>query len=217
MPGIDSIPSSTTLTAIDNAVLRIGQTYTARGQLDKVTSYSAAPGGSIVNEVQRVYNAIDQLTAEYQSHADAVNTSSTPVVSYSYASGSAGTVRLETMTYPNNRELRYDYGGTNSAADLLGRIESLKPSPTASSSTTHATYTYLGASTIVKAEYPEPEIRWDLTVADTPIQSHTYTGLDRFFNSGDGFDSASARCARLRYVEPIAADGQTTFTEQTLH
>jgi hypothetical protein len=61
-------------------VLRIQTAYDALGNPYLTTSYNAATGGSIVNQVQDVFNGLDQLVQEYQSHSGAVNTSTTPSV-----------------------------------------------------------------------------------------------------------------------------------------
>jgi hypothetical protein len=44
------------------------------------TSYNAVSGGSVVNQVEDVYNGLGQLITEYQAASGAVNTSSTPSV-----------------------------------------------------------------------------------------------------------------------------------------
>ena len=96
----------TTLAAgVDGAVRRIAQSYEVRGLVEKTTSHSAAAGGSVVNEVQNVFNSFGQLAAQYQEHSGAVNTGTTPKVEYAYADGSANTTRPTSLTYPNGRVL----------------------------------------------------------------------------------------------------------------
>jgi YD repeat-containing protein len=60
--------------SVDGTVRRIGRSYEVRGLLEKVTSYTSATvgSGSVVNEVQYVYNSFQQLMTEYQSHSGAV-------------------------------------------------------------------------------------------------------------------------------------------------
>ena len=60
---------------VDGAVRRIDYAYDSQGNQYLVTSYDAATGGDIVNQVEDVYNGLGQLTAEYQSNDGAVNTS----------------------------------------------------------------------------------------------------------------------------------------------
>src|SRR5207244_2107092 len=98
-------------TGVDGSVRRIQTAYDTGGRRYLFTSYDAATGGNIVNQVQRTYNGLDQLTAEYQSHAGAVNTSTIPAVQYAYnqMAGGANNSRLLSMTYPNGRVLNYNY------------------------------------------------------------------------------------------------------------
>ena len=81
-----------------------------------VTSYNSATvgAGSVVNDVQLVYNNFGQLQTEYQSTSGAVNMSTTPNVQYGYANGSANTIRPTSVTYPNGRVLNYNYGTSRS-------------------------------------------------------------------------------------------------------
>jgi YD repeat-containing protein len=76
---------------VDGAVRRIGTAYEVRGMAAKVTSYDNAivGSGNVVNEVQLAYNAFAQLTADYQAHAGAVSTGTTPACQYAYATGAA--------------------------------------------------------------------------------------------------------------------------------
>ncbi|HUY36904.1 MAG TPA: hypothetical protein VMV69_29565, partial [Pirellulales bacterium] len=80
---------------VDGTVQRIGRGYEVRGMVQNVTSYSSpvVGQGTVVNDVQRVYNSFQQCTAEYQEHNGAVNTSTSPMVGYQYADGSANTIR----------------------------------------------------------------------------------------------------------------------------
>jgi hypothetical protein len=71
---------------VDQSVLNHSFTYTALGLPLLSTSFSNAAGtGTLVNQVEGVYNGLGQLTIEYQSHSGAVNTSTTPKVQYTYA------------------------------------------------------------------------------------------------------------------------------------
>src|SRR5262249_3500224 len=65
----------TTLGAgVDGSVRRIEIAYDTQGNPYLITSYDAATAGNIVNQVQRTFNGLGQMTAEYQSHSGAVNT-----------------------------------------------------------------------------------------------------------------------------------------------
>lgn len=168
-------------TGVDGAVRRIGTTYEVRGLVEKITSYDNATVGSgtIVNEVQRGYNAFGQLTVEYQSHGGAVNTMTTPQVQYGYADGSANTIRPTSLTYPNGRILTYAYGTANGNNDAASRIESL-----IDDDTTHlADYVYLGLSRFVEADYTEPDVKYtlvNLSGGNDPDTGDIYSGFDRF-------------------------------------
>src|SRR5262245_58914004 len=76
----------------------------------------AGIASKIVNQVQRTFNGLGQMTKEYQSHSGAVNTSTTPNVQYAYSgmSGGANHSRIVSMTYPNGKVLNFNY---NSGAD----------------------------------------------------------------------------------------------------
>jgi len=47
----------------------------SQGNLSLITSHDAPVGGTVVNQVLRQFNGLGQLTAEYQSHNGAVDTS----------------------------------------------------------------------------------------------------------------------------------------------
>jgi RHS repeat-associated protein len=163
---------------VDGAVRRLQTAYDTQGNAYLLTSYDAASGGNIVNQVQDVYNGLGQVTTEYQSHAGAVNTSTTPNVQYAYTalSGGANNSRLVSMTYPNGRVLNYNYG---SGVDTsISRLTSLSDS-----SGTLQTYSYLGVATPVIVADPQPGI--SLTYVKQTGESNgdagdQYTGLDRF-------------------------------------
>ncbi|MBX3440779.1 MAG: hypothetical protein KF774_00130 [Planctomyces sp.] len=121
---------------------------------EKLTSYDnpSVGSGSIVNETQFAYNAFGQLTHDYQSHAGAVNTMTTPNVQYAYANGSANTIRPTALTYPDGRVLNSSYGTTDGIDDAASRVASLIDDD----GTSHlADYAYLGMGTFVEQEATE--------------------------------------------------------------
>ncbi|MBL9089962.1 MAG: hypothetical protein JNL96_01975 [Planctomycetaceae bacterium] len=93
---------------------------------------------------------------------------------YAYEPGSVNTARPTTVTYPNGRVVRYDYGTSGSDADWLSRPSALQDF---GGSTTYVGYTYLGLGTFVQTDSPEPDVRWDLI---TGSGVNPYAGLDRF-------------------------------------
>jgi YD repeat-containing protein len=64
----------TTLGAgVDGSIRRIATAYDTGGRPYLFTSYNAASGGSIVNQVQDAFNGFGQLITEYQATSGAVN------------------------------------------------------------------------------------------------------------------------------------------------
>ncbi len=135
-------------------------------------------GGNIVNQVQRDFNGLGQLTKEYQSHSGAVNTGTSPKVQYAYSemSGGANHSRPTSLTYPNGRVIDYIYAsGLDSS---ISRLTSLLDN-----SVTLESFDYLGLGTVVKRAHPQPGV--DLTYIKQSGEStgdagDQYTGLDRF-------------------------------------
>ena len=163
---------------VDGAVRRIETAYDGQGHAYLVTSYSAASGGSVVNQVQRAFNGLGQLVTEWQAHGGAVNTSTTPKVQYAYSEMPSGAnhSRLTSVTYPDGYVLTYNYAsGLN---DGISRLTSLSDS-----TGTLEAYSYLGLGTVVVRAHPQPNV--DLSYAKRSGEGvgdagDQYTGLDRF-------------------------------------
>ena len=162
---------------VDGSVRRIETAYDGQGNPYLITSYDAASGGSIVNQVQRTFNGLGQMTAEYQSQSGAVNTSTTPKVQYAYSemSGGANNSRLTSITYPSGYVLTYNYSsGLN---DTISRLSSLSDS-----TGTVESYKYLGLGTVVERDHPESGVNQTFIsqTSSTGDAGDQYTGLDRF-------------------------------------
>jgi RHS repeat-associated protein len=168
----------TTLGAgVDGSVRRIQYAYDTQGNRYLTTNYDAATGGNIVNQVQRVYNGLGQLTGEYQSHSGAVVIGTTPEVQYAYTdlAGGANNSRLTSMTYPGGYVVNYNYATgldsnisrLTSLSDLNGVLES---------------YKYLGLSTVVERDHPQNNVNltYISQTGGTGDAGDQYTGLDRF-------------------------------------
>jgi YD repeat-containing protein len=179
--GRETSDAVTTLgTGVDGTVRRIQTAFDTQGNAYLVTSYDSASGGNIVNQVQRAFNGLGQMTQEWQSHSGAVNTSTTPSVQYAYSemSGGPNHSRLTSMTYPNGKVLTLNYSsGLN---DTISRLSSLSDS-----TGTLESYKYLGLDTVVERDHPE--INVNLTYIQQAGDSNAntdggdkYTGLDRF-------------------------------------
>ncbi len=171
----------TTLGAgVDGTVRRISYAYDSQDNLSLITSYDAATGGNIVNQVQLVYNGLSQLTGDYQSHSGAVNTSSTPKVQYAYTemSGGQNNSRLTSMTYPSGYVLNFNY---NAGLDSnISRLSSISDG-----GGTLESYKYLGLATVVERDHPQNNVNLTYIEQGTdPNANHDggdqYTGLDRF-------------------------------------
>ena len=144
---------------VDTRVLRLQTAYDSQGNAYLFTSYDAASGGSVVNQVQDVFNGLGQLTTEYQSHSGAVNPSTSPKVQYAYTemAGGANHSRLKSMTYPSGRVLRYQYvTGTD---DKISRVSYLADDTGGGVGTHLEEYKYLGLSTVIDKNHPEPGVR----------------------------------------------------------
>src|SRR5262249_40206904 len=111
--------------AVDGAVRRLQTAYDTQGNAHLYTSYDAASAGNVVNQVQRSFNGLGQLTTEYQAHSGAVNTGTTPKVQYAYVemAGGANKSRPTSLTYPNGRVLNYNY--SSGLDSNISRLSSL--------------------------------------------------------------------------------------------
>jgi RHS repeat-associated protein len=166
-------------TGVDGTIRRIEVAYDTGDRPYLFTSYNAASGGSIMNQVQDAYNGLGQLITEYQAHSGAVNTVTSPNVQYSYTlmSGGVNNSRLTGMTYPSGgRSITYNYA--SGLDDTISRLTSITDG-----GTTLESLSYLGLNTVVKRAHPQPGV--DLTYIKQTGEStgdagDQYTGLDRF-------------------------------------
>src|SRR5882672_3422070 len=162
---------------VDGAVRRLEIAYDTQGNAYLFTSYDAASGGNIVNQVQRTFNGLGQLTVEYQEHSGVVNTSTSAKVQYAWSEMPSGAdhSRLTSITYPDGYVLTYNYAsGLDSS---ISRLSSLSDS-----TGTLESYSYLGLGTVVIRSHPQPGI--DLTYVKQAGESNgdagdQYIGLDR--------------------------------------
>ena len=76
---IDAMPNGSWLHGFPVVVMIVGKAITGFG--------------SVLNQVQNMYNDFGQQTHPYQEHGGLVNTSTTPKVGYSNANGSVNTIR----------------------------------------------------------------------------------------------------------------------------
>jgi RHS repeat-associated protein len=181
---------------VDGAVQLLATAYDTYGNPYLFTSYNAPVGGSIVNQVQRAFNGLGQLTREWQSHSGAVdpNPTVTPSVQYAYSFDPAGNMnysRLVSITYPNGRVVTYNYNtvGDASAKGIdyrISRVSSISDNMGMLESYVDANgySSYVGLGTLVQRLYPQPNV--ELTYLQqtgdpgTGDAGDQYRGLDRF-------------------------------------
>ena len=117
------------------------------------------------------YNGWGQVYREYEEHDGAVD-GNTLFVQYDYADGAAGGVakyvRLDQVTYPNGREVHYDYGTTGAIDDIMSRLATI-----GDGTNTQASYKYLGAGRIVVEDYEDIDVKLDYA-------ANNLAALDRF-------------------------------------
>src|SRR5205823_1730076 len=166
---------------------RIDTAYDTQGNPYLLTSYADTAGTSIVNQVQRQYNGLGQLTAEYQRHGGAVNLSTTPRVQYAYSemAGGANNSRLTSMTYPSGYVLSYNYA--SGLDSTISRLTSLSDS-----GGTLESYKYMGLGSVVERDHPQNNTSLTYIQQTGDSQANTdggdqYTGLDRFGRVIDQF------------------------------
>ena len=157
---------------VDGTVRRIEHAYDNRKRLEKVSSYDATTMGSVESQIQYDYNDFGQVTKEYQQHGAAVNVSTSPVVEYDHEDGSSNTTRMNSITYPDGRQLDYGYGTAGSQSDIASRIVTIKVG-----ATTLATYEYAGSGMLVTQTQNESGIAKTLALGSG---SSPYSAMDRF-------------------------------------
>ncbi|MDR3618225.1 MAG: RHS repeat-associated core domain-containing protein [Paludisphaera borealis] len=180
----DAVTTLGTLgTLVDGAVRRIETAYDTAGRAYLFTSYNAAAAGAVVNQVFDQFNGFGQLTAEYQDHAAAVNTSTSPKVQYAYSTPSStqNYSRLTTTTYPNGRVVGYVYDAGIDAT--VSRLSSIADGGAAG--TVLESYKYLGLGTIVERAQPGAKLKLTYVrqagdAAANGDGGDQYTGVDRF-------------------------------------
>ena len=173
--------------AVDATIGMLETEWEVRGLRQRAASYNTA-GTTVLNEVKWEYNGFAQVTREYQEHAGAVNAAMTLHVDYAYAdpgnNATLNTVRRTSITYPSSSGVSSSSGSAGlttivtayegEAANALSRPDALKES-----STSLATYRYLGLATAVGVTYPAASgVAWSLDTTVSGVKD--YTGLDRF-------------------------------------
>jgi len=156
----------------DQTIKAITYAYDSQSRLTKITSHGNAtdnPADTTDVQNQIAYACDDgpgntgwgSLKTSWQSHTGVVTTTGpgeSPKVDYAYAddvaSNQARFVRRTKITYPNGREVQYNYGVAGSINDRLSRLEAF-----VDGSATIASYAYNGIDQMVKKDYPIPQVR----------------------------------------------------------
>jgi RHS repeat-associated protein len=202
---------------VDGSVQRIGYGYDGQGNTALVTSYSAATGGSIVNQVQRGYNGLGQLTADSQYHGDPALVSP-GVVGYAYAelANGANNSRLLSLTYPNGRVLYDNYAsGLDSS---ISRLTSL--SDNADGTGVLESYRYLGLATVVERDHPGSQVNqtYISQTGGTGDGGDKYVGLDRFGRVVDqNWYPSGGATAHEEYGYGYDRDGNRLYRQDFQH
>lgn len=163
-------------------------TFTYTMASDPGGNVSGAIVKRVVNQVQREFNGLGQMSTEYQEHAGAVSTGTSLKVQYAYdTTNSSGVLtkgsRLTSMIYPNGRILNYQYA--SGIDDNISRVSVLADESDSGPTGGHLEeYSYLGLGTVVERSQPIASLK--LTYVDDGIGASTgdggdqYVGLDRF-------------------------------------
>ena len=179
-----TIPSGS---LVDSTVQSIGTTYDDMGRMQTVTSYSGTDGGgTALNEVlMPTMGGATWLRSGRTPTASIrppAQPAVAPTVEYTYADGANGGgvaayLRLESVTYPNNRVVQYNYNDGPQAAinEVMSRLGSIS---NAGNTDTYAVESYLGLDNIVTEDYKDPQVKCDLS-------SGNYSGLDQFGRVSD--------------------------------
>ena len=169
---------------VDHAVQDIVTAYDNVGRVESVTSYADTSQTTPVNQVQYAYDGWGNLAQEWQAH-DGLVATGTPSVQYGYDDGyetssetsrPASYVRLKSVTYPNGREIDYNYAaGVDNVMSRLSATynDANHNGDIDSGEDVFASYKYLGLGQIVE----EDDGGDTLTYLDS---NGNLTGLDRF-------------------------------------
>jgi RHS repeat-associated protein len=170
---------TTLITGVDGAIRRISRTYDALDRPKKITSFDAATGGNVKNEVELVYNGFSQVKESKQAHTGAVDANTLKVLyTWSEADGTPADPisRLKSIQYPvSNRNVYLHYDDPSGATDyskldwILERASAVSNNSSASSDRV-ADYSYQGQSRVTERlsqEQPNTPSSKDIKVAYT--------------------------------------------------
>ena len=203
---------ATFASGVDATVDKITTTYTTLGNVYLVTSYNSS--SEIVNQVEMLYNGLDQEIQEFEAVNGAVNVESTPSVQDNYTDLESGNnSRLTSIEYPDGYTVDYNYSsGLDSDISRLSYLSD--------DTGTLQSYQYLGLNTVVVMDEPEADIELTyLSVDDeTGSAGDEYTGLDQFGRVDEQLwynTSTSTAVYDVQYIRDD--DGNVLFAIDTLN
>ena len=222
--GRQTADAVTTLgSGVDGTVRELTTAYNSDDLPYLYTSYSTASGGTVVNQVEDVYDGLGQLTGEYQEQTGAVSLSTSPEVQYVYTemSGGQNNDRQTQMIYPNGRKVDYVY---NSGLDSsISRLSTIADDNSGSPGTTLEGYSYLGLDTIVQYAHPQDGI--NLTYIQQTGETNLitdggdqYVGLDRFGRVIDqNWWNPTTQAATDRFQYGYDRDGEVLYSNNLVN
>lgn len=167
---------------VDGAMRRVSTSYNDQGMPEFLTtSDDPDPGsGSVINQVQRVYDAFRLLVADRQEHDGPVN-AGTPTVSYLNTNGAGNVLRRTATITPSGARVDIAYGASGSITEVFNQVASLKVADEADDL---VAYTYAGIGRVATLTYETPGARLSyLQPAGAPGQTDAgdeLAGYDRF-------------------------------------
>ena len=99
---------ATCASGVDTTVDKITTSYTTLGNvyLSRATTHRV----TIVNQVEMIYNGLDQLDQEFEAVNGAVNVDTTPNIQSNYTDlGDGNNSRLTSIIYPDGYTIDYNY------------------------------------------------------------------------------------------------------------
>jgi len=154
----DSVAYAFSGTRVDLSILRKEYQYDSLSRRLTASSFNAASGGTLVNQVRFTYDGWGNPIKREDSHQGAVVPGTTPSVQMAYADGASGGVakyvRPASTTYPNGAIVYFNYPtpGSASTGDHLSRIDNIAQDSAGVSQ--YAQYSYMGAKTVLDINHP---------------------------------------------------------------
>ncbi|NUQ62918.1 MAG: hypothetical protein HUU20_10535, partial [Pirellulales bacterium] len=126
------------------------------------------------------YGSTALLSKEYQEHSGAKD-GNTLYAGYNYdTTASSGVftmgLRPTSVRYPNGRLVHFTYGTAAEAGDAMSRLAAINDDNSGNPGNSVAEYTYLGLSSIVVEDYPQPDVKLNYDSGT----AGEYAGLDHF-------------------------------------